>query len=149
MLKLEGIVGAETEGRIAQRLHALAHDGRVEYLLLSEEETRRHRLRTETDRGTECAVVLGRTERLYDGAVLLLDSVRAVVVRMRQTPWLKLVPRDAAAALELGYFAGNMHWAVRFESGALKVAISGPEESYLERLTPFLNDGRVTCLAAD
>lgn len=143
MLKLENIVGAANEPAIADRLHHLGHHGKVEYLMLSAEDTQRHRLRASTDAGTECAVVLGRSEHLYNGAVLMLTDQRAVVVRMRETPWLTLAPRDAAAALELGYFAGNMHWAVRFEGGWLRIALQGPAERYLERLEPFLTDGRV------
>jgi len=142
MLKLDNIVGAANDPAIADRLHQLDHHGRVEYLVLSQEDTQRHRLRTSTDTGTECAVILDRDEHLFNGAVLMLTDERAVVVRMRETEWLTLTPRDAAAALELGYFAGNMHWAVRFEGGWLRIALQGPIERYLERLEPFLVDGR-------
>ena len=87
--------------------------------------------------------MLPRTERLSNGAVLLLESDRAVVVRLREAEWLALQPRDAAAALELGYFAGNMHWPVRFDGAALKIALHGPAEGYLERLDHLLKDGRI------
>ena len=143
MLKLENIVGAATEPSIADKLHDLGHHGRVEYLTLSQEDTHRHRLRAATDAGTECAVILDRTEHLYNGAVLMLTDERAVVVRMRETEWLTLAPRDTSAALELGYFSGNMHWAVRFEGAWLRIALQGPAQRYLERLEPFLADGRV------
>ena len=142
MLKLENIFGASTDPQIAARLHDLGHGGRVEYLPLSQEDTHRHRLRVTTDAGTECAVVLGRREHLYNGAVLMLTDDKAVVVKMRDTEWLSLAPRDAAAALEIGYFAGNMHWAVRFEGALLRIALQGPVERYLERLEPYLSDGR-------
>ena len=143
MLKIENIVGAATEPYIADRLHDLGHQGRVEYLTLSQEDTHRHRLRAATDAGTECAVILDRTEHLYNGAVLMLTDERAVVVRMRETEWLTLAPRDTSAALELGYFSGNMHWAVRFEGARLRIALQGPAQRYIERLEPFLADGRV------
>lgn len=142
MLKLENIVGAATDAHIAGRLHDLDHAGRVEYLTLSQEDTHRHRLRATTDAGTECAVVLDRASHLYNGAVLMLDGERAVVVKMRETEWLTLAPRDTAAALEIGYFAGNMHWSVRFEGAWLGIALQGPIERYLERIGPFLADGR-------
>ncbi len=144
MLKLENIIGAATEASIAERLHQLDHRGRVEYLTLSQEDTHRHRLRATTDSGTECAVILDRAAHLYDGAVLMLTDERAVVVRMRDTEWLTLAPRDAAAALELGYFAGNMHWKVRFRGTRLQIALQGPAHQYLERVEPFLKDGRVS-----
>jgi urease accessory protein len=142
MLKFESIIGAATDPPIAERLHHLGHHGRVEYLSLSREDTQRHRMRASTDTGTECAVVLDRAQQLFNGAVLMLTDERAVVVRMRETEWLTLAPRDTAAALEIGYFAGNMHWAVRFEGAWLRVALQGPAERYLERLQPFLADGR-------
>ena len=142
MLKLENIVGAATDAPIADRLHDLGHAGRVEYLMLSQDDTHRHRLRATTDAGTECAVVLDRNEHLYNGAVLMLTNDKAVVVRMRETEWLTLAPRDAAAALEIGYFAGNMHWAVRFQGAWLRIALQGPLDRYLERVEPFLADGR-------
>jgi urease accessory protein len=142
MLKLENIVGAATDAPIADRLHDLGHAGRVEYLMLSQDDTHRHRLRATTDAGTECAVVLDRSEHLYNGAVLMLTKEKAVVVRMRETEWLTLAPRDAAAALEIGYFAGNMHWAVRFQGAWLRIALQGPLDRYLERVEPFLADGR-------
>ena len=142
MLKLENIIGAATDASIAERLHHLGHHGRIEYLLLSTEDTQRHRMRASTDAGTECAVVLDRAQHLFNGAVLMLTDERAVVVRMRETDWLTLAPRDTPSALELGYFAGNMHWAVRFEGGWLRIALQGPADRYLERLEPFIADGR-------
>ena len=143
MLLLDRIIGHASDPRIADALHHVDHHDGVEYLTLSEIDTQRHRLRATTDRGTECAIALPRVERLANGAVLLLDHARAVVVRMRETPWLALMPRDAAAALELGYFAGNMHWKVEFDGATLRIALQGPLESYLERLAPMLTDGRV------
>jgi urease accessory protein len=143
MLRLDRIIGHASDRRIADALHHVDHHGGLEYLALSESDTQRHRLRAVTDRGTECAIALPRSEHLADGAVLLLDHDRAVVVRMRESPWLTLVPRDTAAALELGYFAGNMHWKVEFDDSVLRIALHGPPESYLERLAPFMADGRV------
>jgi urease accessory protein len=144
MLKLDNIVGAANDPVIADRLHRLGHHGRVEYLVLSQEDTQRHRLRASTDAGTECALVLDRAHHLFNGAVLMLTDERAVVVQMREAAWLSLLPRDSAAALELGYFAGNMHWSVRFADGCLRIALQGPVERYLERLGSFLSDGRAT-----
>jgi urease accessory protein len=128
---------------VAEALHDLEHRGHVEYVTLSEADTHRHRLLTLTDRGTECAIALPRHQRLSNGAVLLLEKDRAVVVRMQEIRWLVLQPRDAEAALELGYFAGNMHWKVDFDGGRLRVAVQGPEDSYLERLAHLLSDGRL------
>lgn len=147
MLLLDRIIGHASDPRIADALHHVGHHDGVEYLTLSEVDTQRHRLRATTDRGTECAIAIPRVERLANGAVLWLDHDRAVVVRMEETPWLALMPRDAAAALELGYFAGNMHWKVEFDGAMLRIALHGATESYLERLAPMLADGRVRRVA--
>jgi urease accessory protein len=142
MLRLETILGLATAPDIAEALHRLEHRGQVEYLTLSETDTQRHRLRALTDRGTECAIALPRHQHLSNGAVLLLEKDRAVVVRMQEVQWLTLQARDTAAALELGYFAGNMHWKVEFDGERLRIAVQAPVESYLERLAHLLSDGR-------
>ncbi len=143
MLRLNGIVGFASEPALAERLHDLGHRGGVEYLLLDREDTLRHRLRVTTDQGTECAITLPRTEHLSDGAVVLMETDRAILVRMNEEQWLALEPVDDAAALELGYHAGNLHWRVRFDGPVLLVAREGPAESYLDRLKPLLGEGRV------
>ena len=148
MLRLTRILGNATEPDFAERLHALEHDGRVETITLDAADTARRRLRVATDKGTDCAVALARTQSLANGAVLLLEGERAVVVRMRETVWLALQPRDLAAALDLGYFCGNLHWRVRFEGAVLKVALDGPRESYMARLAQHLADGRARVLDA-
>jgi urease accessory protein len=149
MLRLDSILGTATDADLAERLHHLEHDGKVEYVVLGGEDTARRRLHVTTDRGTECAIVLARTDRLSNGAVLLLERDRAIVVRLKEAEWLALQPRDAAAALELGYFAGNMHWPVRFEGTVLKVALHGPVETYLDRLSHLLQDGRIRRVVHD
>lgn len=142
MLTLTAILGFATDEGLHERLHRLEHRGAVETITLDRRDMQRHRLRTSTDKGTACAIALPREARLEDGAVLLVDDERAVVVRASEQHWLRLVPRDAAAALELGYHAGNMHWRVHFEGDVLAVALEGPETAYLARLEGFLGDGR-------
>jgi urease accessory protein len=143
MLRLESIVGLATDAALGERLHRLEHDGKVEYILLAGEDTARRRLHVATDRGTDCAILLSRSDRLANGAVLLLERDRAIVVRLKEEAWLALAPRDAAAALELGYFAGNMHWPVRFDGTMLRIALQGPVQGYLQRLDHLLKDGRI------
>jgi urease accessory protein len=143
MLRLGQIVGSATDPSISERLHDLEHRGCLERVLLAPEDQRRHRLHARTDAGTDCAISLPRSARLFNGAVLLLDPDRAVVVQLQEEEWLTLRPRDAAAALELGYFAGNMHWSVRFAGESLSVLLQGPRRDYLERLCALLIDGRV------
>ncbi|MBM3393747.1 MAG: urease accessory protein UreE [Betaproteobacteria bacterium] len=142
MLKLENILGDVHDHDMEHRLHHLEHDGTVEFITLSRADTQRHRLRTQTDRGTECAIVVPRDQHLFDGAVLLLEAKRAVVVRVEASQWLRFVPRDTHSALELGCFAGNLHWRVRFDQGALLVAVEHDLDYYFQRLQHFFDDGR-------
>jgi urease accessory protein len=144
LLVLSEIVGQTGDPEISRRLHELGHSGKVEYITLSREDALRHRLRVVTDRGTECAVVLKRSVRIFDSAVLLLEQDRAIVTRLSERTWLSLAPRDVAAALELGYHAGNSHWTVRFDGPVMRIALEGSEQSYLDRLAAFFSDHRVT-----
>ena len=146
MQRLTAVIGNARDPVFSGRLHDLGHAGRVEYLVLDREDMQRRRLRATTDRGQDCAIALSRDDRLGDGAILLLDRERAVVVRSVEEQWLKLSPRDAAAALELGYFAGNLHWRARFDGPVLLIALEGAKSDYLERLKLFLEDGRARCL---
>ncbi len=115
----------------------------MELLVIDRDDTPRRRLRGKTDKGTDVAIALERSDQLVDGAVLLLDEGRAVVLRVTQERWLRITPRDVDAALEAGYCAGNQHWRVRFEPGALLVATQGPAEHYLARLDPLLRTRKI------
>ena len=91
--------------------------------------------------------MIPRDQRLGDGAILLLDAERAIVVRIDAQRWLTLAPSSLADALELGYFCGNLNWRVRFEVDLVQVALEGPEHDYLDRLALFIDEGRVRRLS--
>jgi urease accessory protein len=135
------VLGFASDPQIASQLHDLSHNDKVEYLVLNREDAPRKRLRAVTDKGSECLIAIPRNEALSDGAVLELGD-RAVVVRMADERWLTLRARDQSAALELGYFCGNLHWRVRFVRDQILVALEGPEQDYLDRLQPLLSTGR-------
>jgi urease accessory protein len=143
MLTYTTIIGSASEPALAARLHRLEHDGRVDYVTLAGDDVQRRRLRVHTDGGAECGIALERSLHLFDGAVLRLDAGAALVVRTVHTAWLRLRARDVAAALELGYFAGNMHWPVRFEGALLCIALKGTLDDYLQRLKPMLSCGSI------
>ena len=140
MITITGILGTASDPSLADRLHHLEHDDRVEILVVGDEDTSRRRLR---DKGTDVAIALERSGELVDGAVLLLEETRAIVLRKAEQRWLRLTPRDADAALEAGYCAGNHHWKVRFEPGALLIATQGPAEHYVDRLEHLVKAGRI------
>jgi len=143
MLTLTTILGHSSEMLLAERLHQVSHSGHVEFLLLDRNDTPRRRLRGVTDRGTDVAIALDRDEKLSDGAVILLEPDRAIVVRMSEQSWIKIVPRDSDCALEVGYFIGNLHWRVHFEPGAILIALEGPENHYTNRLAHLASEGKI------
>ena len=63
--------------------------------------------------------------------------------------WLSLKPIDIAAAIELGYFAGNMHWRVKMGTDHLDIALDSPKDIYLDRLKEFFNQKKIMCLNND
>ncbi|WP_428031923.1 urease accessory protein UreE [Ancylobacter sp.] len=143
MLLVNRVLGNRLDEDFADPLHHLEHHGEVEWLLLPAAELARRRFRAVTSRGAEVAVALPRDEPLTDGAVLLFEPHRAIVVKVDAERWLRLTPRDLATALELGYHVGNLHWRVRFAAGSIEVALEGPQESYVARLVSLGLDSRI------
>jgi urease accessory protein len=144
MLLIERIIGCRLDPALSNRLHELEHSGAIDMLMVSAADVARRRFRATTTKGAELAIALPRDQHLFDGAVLLLDADRALVVRLDEQRWLRLQPRGIPEAIELGYQAGNLHWRVQFEREALLVAIEAPVEDYLKRLEPLLSGGLVT-----
>lgn len=140
---LDTILGYASEPFFSEALHRLEHAERVEVLTIAPDDVARRRFRLKTDRGTDCAVSLPRQQGLSDGAILELSDQRAIVIRLSEREWLTLAAPDQAAALELGYFLGNLHWKVRFADGRIHVALEGPRQTYLERLEGMRVEGKV------
>ncbi len=132
-----------SDQEIADRIHELQHADRVERLIIQPQDLARHRIRAKTDKGTDCQIIIPRDQSLADGAVLFLETDRAVVVRIDEQRWLTLVPTSIADAIELGFFCGNLHWRVKFSGSELRVALEGPESDYLDRLRPLIERGAV------
>ncbi len=149
VLRLTRILGGERDPALADRLHEISHAGRIEEITLGRDDLARRRIRIRTDAGTDCAVAIARSDRLFDGAVLLLESTRAIVVRMEPERWLSIAAESEAAALQLGYFAGNMHWRVRFDGTILRIALEGDWANYRARLEPVLALGKLRVLAGE
>ena len=146
---LNSILGYAADEPFDSALHDLSHADKVEYLTISPEDTSRRRMKVITNKGTECAIALNRDQQLSDGAVLNISADRAIVVRLAQQKWLLLEAQNHAAALEVGYFIGNLHWKVEFESERLKVALQGPLQTYLDRLELLIKAGKIRTLTED
>lgn len=146
MLTYTRILGSASHHDHAEQLHDLEHQGRVDYILLSSDDIQRRRLKVTTGQGHECGIALARDQQLFGGAILSLNEEYALVVRCSDVQWLRCLPADVAAALELGYFAGNMHWSVRFAGQVLEIEIKGRLADYQDRLQPMLNNQRIRIL---
>ncbi|MFK7867611.1 MAG: urease accessory protein UreE [Roseobacter sp.] len=140
---ISDIIGPADQEGIRDRLHRLDHAHAVDHLRLSRTDLARRRFRGITDAGREIAIALPRDQQLFDGAVLAIDETAALVVRVETEEWLRFVVHGAATALKLGYFAGNLHWRVRFEGAVLLIAVETEERVYLDRLEPMLTAGDI------
>jgi urease accessory protein len=143
---LDEIVGWVTDQAVADRLHELRHQQAVEYLHLDVHDLDRSRLRATSDAGTDYAIVLPRDSALADGAVLLLEPDRAVVVRSGAPRTMTLRANDVGAALRLGLLAGHLHWKTDLRDDTVVIHLEGPESDYTARIVELLESGRVESL---
>lgn len=143
MLRLHGIIGRSDDAAYAGLIHDLEHLGGIELLFVPPSDSGRKRFRLTTDRGTDCAVSLDRDEELVDGALLFIAPERAIIARFGEQEIWRLRAVDQAAALKLGWNAGNLHWRVRFEGDCLAVLLDAPLHTYRARIMPLLEAGEV------
>lgn len=143
MIRIDQILGSRLEPSLSERIHRLEHRGTIDIVNIPVGDLARRRLLITTERGEELAIALPRDQRLYDGAVLLMDDQRAIVVRASTQRWLRLEPRSISDAVELGYHAGNLHWRVRFDGNVLLIALEGRPEDYTARIDELISSHRV------
>ena len=149
MLRIGHIIGSRLEPAYSEKLQRLELRNAVDELRLSPDHLDKRELTATTRGGQEVAIALPRHERLFDGAVLLLDDNSAVVVRAAGQRWLRLQPRSISDAIELGYHIGNLGWRVRFEGDVLFVAMQGRAENYVVRLGQLIWSRRVRISVED
>jgi urease accessory protein len=143
MLRIDRVLGSRLETAFSEAIHRLEHRGAVDVVNIPVVDLDRRRLLAATQAGEELAIALPRHQKLFDGAVLLIDDARAIVVRAATERWMRLEPRSIGDAIELGYHAGNLHWRVRFQGEALFVALEGRPEDYTARLGEMIAARRV------
>jgi len=149
MLRIDKVLGSRLEAAFAARIHDLEHRSAVDIVDVPVADLARRRLLITSRSGEELAIVLSRDQKLFEGAILLIDADRAIVVRAATERWLRLEPRSISDAIELGYHAGNLHWRVRFEGEILFVALEGRLEDYTARLGALISTSRVGISALD
>src|SRR5258708_32483796 len=149
MLRIDRVLGSRLEPEFSEELHRLEHRGAIDIVNVPVADLARRRLLITTRGGEELAIALPRHQKLFDGAVLLLDGDRAIVVRAASERWLRLEPRSISDAVELGYHVGNLHWRVRFGGEVLLVALEGRPEDYTARLENLITSRRVGVTVLD
>jgi urease accessory protein len=137
-LRLHGLVGHERDAALHDKLHDLEQAGAVEQVFIDEGDLGRRRFRLTSDRGSDCAISLDRDEALTDGAVLLAEPDRVVLVRIGAPKLWRLRPASTAAAVRLGWSAGALHWRVRFDGDELVVVLDGKVDDYRARIADLL-----------
>ncbi|MFB9269213.1 urease accessory protein UreE [Bradyrhizobium erythrophlei] len=143
MLRIAHIIGSRLEPAFSERLQLLAHRNAVDEIELAPEHLDQQELSATTRGGRELVISLPRHQRLFDGAVLMLDDNSAIVARAAGQRWLRLEPRSIGDAIELGYHVGHLGWRVRFEGEVLLVAIETRPEHYMVRLGELFWSRRV------
>jgi urease accessory protein len=149
MRRIDRVLGSRLEPAFSEELHRLEHRGAIDIVNVPVADLARRRLLITTRGGEELAIALPRHQKLFDGAVLLLDDERAIVVRAASERWLRLEPRSISDAVELGYHVGNLHWRVRFGGEVLLVAMEGRPEDYTARLENLIAARRVGVTVLD
>jgi len=143
MLRIDRVLGSRLESEYSEEIHRLEHRGAVDLVNIPVADLARRRLLATTRGGEELAIALPRHQKLFDGAILLIDGERAIVVRAATERWMRLEPRSIGDAIELGYHAGNLHWRVRFRGEVLFVALEGRPEDYTARLGEMISARRI------
>ena len=129
-----------------QLIHDLEHKEAVDKVLLNVDDLSRRRFTCETTFGEIVGISLPRSLKLFDGAVLEISERYCLMVKVEPENWLRLEVHSSDVALRLGYFAGNLHWAVKFDENRLSVAISGDVNLYLDRINNVFTDREVKIL---
>ena len=135
-----------TKDNTEQLIHKLEHEEALDTIRLNADDLSRRRFTSETTFGKTVGISLPRSLKLYDGALLEISERYCLMVKVEPENWLRLEVQSADVALRLGYFAGNLHWAVKFDKNRLSVAISGDANSYLDRINNVFTDREVKIL---
>jgi urease accessory protein len=123
MLRATKILGHSSDERFAAR--------RVERLVVDAAEASRHRLRRETDKGTDVAIDLPRGTFILDGAGIADDQSTIIVAERK--PEEALVVRLSEAlhpqqrleqAIRLGHAFGNQHVPIEVENEEVRIPVT-------------------------
>ena len=134
MLHIHTIIGSSSDEKFHSLMHEMEASGAVDFLELSNTDLSRRRFRHKTRMGVELAISLDRDTKLFDGAILEFSQKSALIVRVKPEKWLQVKCKKVGLNLKLGYFAGNLHWAVRFSDESIFIEVQGDVANYINRL---------------
>jgi urease accessory protein len=134
MQHIHTIIGSSSDEEYHNLMHEMEASGAVDFLELSNIDLSRRRFRHKTRKGVELAISLDRDTKLFDGAILEFCKKSAIIVKVKPEKWLKVKCKNASLNLKLGYFAGNLHWAVRFADESIFIEVQGDFSDYINRL---------------
>lgn len=136
MLLIEGILGnIHRDEPLAATYEEYETDDRVERIVLDENDRKRSRLRTTTDRGTDVGIVVDRAG-LSAGDVIAHDDERIIIITAERRKALVIeldAVEDVAMAFECGHHLGNQHRTLTIEDGRAYIPIS-EERAHVERV---------------
>ena len=93
MLRIDRVLGSRLESAFSDEIHRLENSGAVDVVNIPIADLARRRLLATTRAGEELAIALPRHQKLFDGAVLLIDSPPS-----RATRSMLRTPRSARSA---------------------------------------------------
>ena len=128
------IIGEGDNSDLTKQIHVLEHKNLVDSISLNNSDLSRRRFTCMTAFGNKIGISLPRSVKLYEGAILDVCDTYCLVVKVEPELWLCLQAVSPAVALRLGYFAGNLHWTVKFDENLLWVAIAGSLDGYINRV---------------
>ena len=149
LLILNHITGSINDEAFAEQIHALSHADKIEYIRLDPADLSRKKFKARTTTGRTCAISLPRDSRLENGSILHIEKNLAIVIKANALSWLQVKPKNIGMAIELGYFAGNMHWQVKFSSQYLYIALHAAKQTYLSRLHKYIADQSIEIIDND
>jgi len=142
MLLADQYLGHRDDATVASRLA----DAEPHYVVLSDTDRRRSRVRTETVEGADLGVVVSR--ELGDGDVLETAAGALVVVELACIDALVVdftdVDVSATRALAFGHAAGNRHWDLALREGEALFPVPDSRERMMSALDGDLPAGATT-----
>ena len=128
------ILGDIKDDKYQDHIHRCEHDQTLDLIEIKNTDVARRKFKAVSVKGYNVGIALPRNEKLCDGAILEYGNRYSLVLRTQPEDWIQIQPKNKGVALRLGYFAGNLHWTVKFEKDILWVAQTQELQTYISRI---------------